>query len=442
MQAEKIINDTPLVIFWHRRDLRLYDNAGLYRALCSGFKVLPLFIFDTGFLGRLTKTEDARVEFIHRTLSNLKRAYEQAGSSLLVKIGEPEEVFGELLGSYNIKAVFANNDYEPYARERDHEINQLLQGRGVEFRLFKDHVIFEGNEVLKQDGNPYTIYTPYMKRWKERLNSEGIQTFASTSVLGELFQTPALPFPELEETGFKASGMVFPDFRPDTGIIRKYHQTRNLPAVNGTTRLGMHLRFGTVSTRDLVSLAVQNNEEWLNELIWREFFQMIIFHFPHTVNKSFKALYDRIEWVNNEQHFEAWREGKTGVPIVDAGMRELAATGFMHNRVRMIAGSFLVKDLLIDWRWGEAWFAEKLLDYELASNVGNWQWVAGCGCDAAPYFRVFNPYVQAKKFDPDEKYIRQWIPELGTHDYPQPIVDHSYTRERALRVYRKALASY
>jgi len=435
-------DNTPLAVFWHRRDLRVHDNAGLYHALSSGLKVLPVFIFDTQILKRLNSASDARVEFIQQTLSGLKRTYEQAGSSILVKIGKPLDVFDDLLNSYNIKEVFANNDYEPYARDRDHKLSKFLEQRGAKLRLFKDHVIFEENELVKPDGSFYTIYTPYMKRWKEKFSSTGLNTFASTSLTGGLLQTPHLQLPGLEEIGFTSSGLAFPDFKPDINIIKKYHLTRNLPAIKGTTRLGLHLRFGTVSIRDMVNLAIQYNENWLNELIWREFFQTILFRFPQTVDKSFKPLYDRIEWINNEQQFEAWKLGKTGIPIVDAGMRELAATGFMHNRVRMIAGSFLVKDLLIDWRWGEAWFAEKLLDYELASNVGNWQWVAGCGCDAAPYFRVFNPAVQAKKFDPEGEYTRKWIPEFGTPDYPLPIVNHSYTRERALRVFRKALASY
>jgi deoxyribodipyrimidine photo-lyase len=433
--------ESPIAIFWHRRDLRMNDNAGLFQALCGGLKVLPVFIFDTQILDKLNSRKDARVEFIHLNLEKLKSAYEKHGGSLLVKTGKPDEIFRDLIKEYNIKAVFTNADYEPYAIKRDDEISKLLNHASIEFRVVKDHVIFEKDEVVKADGTPYTVYTPYMRRWKERLLQTGLESYDVTTRIKALMPLSPLPYPTLAEIGFEKAGIPFPDSDADLEIIRKYHLQRNLPALKGTTRLGVHLRFGTLSTREMVNLAEQNNETWLNELIWREFFQMILHHFPQTVEKSFKPAYDRVEWLNNEKQFRAWCEGKTGFPIVDAGMRELAATGFMHNRVRMVTGSFLVKHLLVDWRWGEAWFAEKLLDYEQASNVGNWQWVAGSGCDAAPYFRVFNPELQAKKFDPKAEYIRQWVPEIDSGKYPPPIVEHSHARERALKAYKDALGN-
>ena len=429
----------PLAVFWHRRDLRMNDNAGLYQALGSGLNVLPVFIFDTQILDKLNSRKDARVEFIHVNLEKLKSAYEKHGGSLLVKTGKPVEIFRDLIKEFNIKAIFTNADYEPYACKHDGEISKMLKQAGIEFLVYKDHVIFEKDEVTKADGTPYTVYTPYMRRWKERLQHTGLQTYDVASRIKALLPLSPLPYPTLAEIGFKKAGIPFPDARADLEIIRKYHLQRNLPAVKGTTRLGVHIRFGTLSTREMVSLAEQNNETWLNELIWREFFQMILHHFPHTVEKSFKPAYDRVEWLNNEKQFRAWCEGKTGFPIVDAGMRQLAATGFMHNRVRMVTGSFLVKHLLVDWRWGEALFAEKLLDYEQASNVGNWQWVAGSGCDAAPYFRIFKPELQAQKFDPKAEYIRQWVPEIDSGKYLQPIVEHSHARERALKAYKEAL---
>ena len=435
------ITQTPIAIFWHRRDLRMNDNAGLFQALGSGLKVLPVFIFDTQILDKLSSRKDARVEFIHVNLEKLKSKYEKYGGSMLVKTGKPQEIFRELIKELNIKAVFTNADYEPYARERDDEISKLLNQAGIEFQVFKDHVIFEKDEVMKADGTPYTVYTPYMRRWKERLQQTGPEIYDVSARIGALLPRSPLPYPSLDEIGFEKAGIPFPDAAADLEIIRKYHLQRNLPAINGTTRLGVHLRFGTLSIRQMLNLAQQNNETWLNELIWREFFQMILYHFPHTVEKSFKPAYDRVEWLNDEKQFRAWCKGKTGFPIVDAGMRELASTGFMHNRVRMITGSFLVKHLLVDWRWGEAWFAEKLLDYEQASNIGNWQWVAGSGCDAAPYFRVFSPELQAKKFDPKAEYIRRWVPEIGSAKYPSPIVEHSLARERALKAYKDALGA-
>jgi deoxyribodipyrimidine photo-lyase len=433
--------ETPLSIFWHRRDLRVFDNAGLFHALEGGLKVLPVFIFDTDILSKLENKEDARVYFIYENLLKLKQEYEKHQGSLLIKIGKPEEVLLNLVNKYNVKAVYTNNDYEPYAKERDKKVNAMLLSKGIVFRSFKDHVVFEKDEVLKADGKPYTVFTPYMRRWKERLDRDGLTNFPSQLRMNSLLTTEPFVFPSIDEIGFKPTQIRFPSVHTDLEIIRNYVNMRDLPAVKGTSRLGVHLRFGTMSIREMVGIAMKNSISWLNELIWREFFQMILYHFPHTVDKAFKPAYDKIQWLNDEKHFEAWCQGKTGFPIVDAGMRELAETGFMHNRVRMIAGSFLVKDLLIDWRWGEAWFAEKLLDFEQASNVGNWQWVAGSGCDAAPYFRVFNPILQAGKFDPAGEYVRRWVPEIDTSAYPSPIVDHAFAKERAIMAYKRALAS-
>ena len=429
----------PVVIHWHRRDLRLHDNTSLLHALRSGLKVLPLFIFDTDILDKLDNKHDARLTYIHRQLIKLRNKYDEAGGTLLVKTGKPVEVFRELSIEYNLRAVYTNRDYEPYAIKRDRETGDFLSRSGIEFHTFKDQVVFEKDEITKTDGEPYTVYTPYMRRWKAKYSENKPAIIPFPDLSEKLFQTESHDMPELEDLGFKPSEMKHQAGETDLYVIRNYHNNRDFPARNGTTKMGMNLRFGTVSIREMAKLASEHNETWLNELIWREFFQMILFHFPHTVEKSFKPAYDRIEWLNDEDQFQAWCKGVTGFPIVDAGMRELSETGFMHNRVRMITASFLVKHLLIDWRWGEAWFAEKLLDYEQASNVGNWQWVAGSGCDAAPYFRVFNPELQAQKFDPDAEYIRKWVPEAGTRNYPKPIIDHAFARTRAIETYKKAL---
>lgn len=426
-------------IFWHRRDLRIHDNAGLYHALKSNYPVLPIFIFDRNILDKLDDKNDARVNFIHQQLQELKIQYEKLGTTLCVFYGKPIEVWKEILNNYLVKEVYCNRDYEPYAHERDKSIFEFLTSKNIPFKGFKDHVIFEKNEVLKDDGMPYTVYTPYSKKWKLKLNDFYLKSYPVEKYLSNLYRTDKLKIIGLEEMGFKSTTISFPKKMANKELIKNYHVTRDLPSVNGTTRLSVHLRFGTISIRELANTAKQLNEKYLNELIWRDFYQMILFHFPHTVNKAFKPEYDRIQWLNNEKEFSAWCQGKTGYPIVDAGMRELNATGFMHNRVRMIVASFLTKHLLIDWRWGEAYFAKKLLDFELASNVGGWQWAAGCGVDAAPYFRVFNPTLQTEKFDKELKYIKQWVPEYGTAAYPKPIIEHKVARERVLITYKKAL---
>ncbi len=432
---------TPIAIFWHRRDLRIQDNAGLYHALRCGLKVLPLFIFDTDILEKLDSKTDARVQFIHQSIKNLNEAYRTYGSGLMVKFGQPAGIFRELLHRFQVRAVFANKDYEPYARQRDEKIAALLKPSGISMYLFKDHVICEQDEVAKPDGSPYTVFTPYMRKWKERVAETGFRTYDPLPNVKALLPDFGMPIPSLREIGFMPSVHTYPGSIPNIEIIRHYHLTRDLPALQGTTRLGLHLRFGTVSIRTMVQLAWELNEIWLNELIWREFFQAILYRFPHTIDQAFKPAYDRIQWVNNEAHFNAWCQGCTGYPLVDAGMRELKETGFMPNRVRMVTASFLCKHLLIDWRLGEAWFAGKLLDFEQASNIGNWQWASGSGCDAAPYFRIFSPELQAKKFDPQGSYVKRWVPEAGNNNYVQPIVNHDFARKRAIEAYKTALMS-
>ncbi len=426
-------------VFWFRRDLRLNDNHGLFQALNAVLPVLPVFIFDTGILDTLSDKKDARVSFIFSEIQKIKAEIEKAGSSLLVFHGKPLEVFQKLVNEYEIHAVYTNKDYEPYALQRDKAVGDFLQKKGIGFYLFKDHVIFEENEVAKDNGEPYTVFTPYSKKWKQVLGTNEIPHFPSENKLDKLLKTPPFRLPDLQELGFEKSSVVVPPPEISEKIITGYSETRDLPAVEGTSKLGVHLRFGTVSIRQVSRVAIQLSEVFLNELIWRNFFIDILWHFPQVVEKSFKPKYDNIDWRNNEDEFQHWCNGETGYPLVDAGMRELNETGFMHNRVRMVTASFLTKHLLIDRRWGEAYFAEKLLDFELASNNGNWQWAAGCGCDAAPYFRVFNPEAQQRKFDPQGKYILKWVPEYGTFSYPQPMVEHTFARERVLSVYKNAL---
>lgn len=426
-------------IFWFRRDLRLHDNAGLYHALRSNQPVMPLFIFDRTILDKLENRSDARVEFIHNALRDLQDQLSKRGSSLLVRHGSPLEVWRTLVGEFRIEQVFTNRDYEPYARERDAQVAGFLKQSGVAFHSFKDQVIFETTDVLKEDGAPYTVFTPYSNKWRAHLNRSSFTSFHTQKHFGNFRKWKARAFPSLAQLNFRKSKMAFPSATPASSIIEKYNTSRDYPGREGTTRLGVHLRFGTISIRDLARLARQKNEVFLNELIWREFYMMILWHFPHVVKGSFKREFDAIKWRNDEEEFRRWCEGSTGFPIVDAGMRELNATGYMHNRVRMITASFLTKDLLIDWRWGEAYFAKQLLDFELSSNNGGWQWSAGTGCDAAPYFRIFNPEAQTKKFDPDYLYIRRWVPEWDDLSYPPPMVDHKAARARCLQVYKKAL---
>lgn len=427
-----------MTIFWFRRDLRLDDNAALFHALNSSKEVLPVFIFDETILSQLEK-KDSRVTFIHNQLEKIQSELRKIGKSLAVFHGAPESVFQKLISENKITKVFTNHDYEPSARKRDKLINQLLKEHNIDFKTCKDQVIFEKSEVVKEDGTPYVVFTPYSKKWKEHLSKIKLTYYPSEGLLNH-FTIHPYPFLSLVEIGFEKSDIEPKTFNISEKLIENYEDTRNYPAISGTSMLGVYLRFGTVSIRQMVRVALQSkNETFLNELVWREFFMQILWHFPHTVNRSFKEKYDAVQWSNNEALFQKWCEGKTGYPFVDAGMRELNTTGHMHNRVRMIVASFLCKHLLIDWRWGEAYFATKLLDYEQSSNVGNWQWAAGSGVDAAPYFRIFNPTEQIKKFDKNLKYIKKWIPELETSAYPKPIVDHKEAREKCLKVYKSAV---
>ena len=425
-------------VCWFRRDLRLFDNTAFYYAAKSDYPVLPLFIFDQNIIDELPK-DDARISFIYDSLKSINQELNTCGGSIKIVKSTPLEAFNTLLNEYDIQSVYLNKDYEPYAIKRDKEVESFLAKENIAFNTFKDHVVFEQNEITKDDGNPYTVFTPYSKKWKNALANIILETFDVD--LNKINFVPLKEgFPSIETLGFKKSTIIVPSYSLEQ--LGSYKNERNLPAKNSTSKLSVHLRFGTVSVRQMVKKAQQIGEDFLNELIWREFFHQVLWHFPYVVNKVFKPKYQLIEWRNNEEEFEKWCTGKTGYPIVDAGMRELNQTGLMHNRVRMITASFLCKHLLIDWRWGEAYFAEKLLDFDLAINNGNWQWVAGTGCDAAPYFRVFNPTTQTQRFDPNLAYIKKWVPEFESLEYPTPIVDHKYARERALKIYKVGIDKF
>ena len=425
-----------VAVFWFRRDLRLEDNVGLHHALSSGLPVLPIFIFDTDILNQLEDPNDRRVDYIHQTLTAIHARLKQHRSALNTYHGAPLDVFKEITQKYAVRAVYCNRDYEPKAIKRDKALQAHLQENSIGFYDFKDQVIFERSEILKSDGHPYTVFTPYANKWKTEL-TDAHYAPAPVSFAG-FYQSHATEIHSLPAIGFQKTDMVFQQPELDIAVIKDYHQYRDFPAHDHTTRLGTALRFGTISIRKCVSFALQHSETWLSELIWREFFMQILYHYPHVVNNCFKTRYESIAWLNNEADFKRWCNGTTGYPIVDAGMRQLNETGFMHNRVRMIVASFLCKHLLIDWRWGEAYFAQKLVDYELSSNNGNWQWAAGCGCDAAPYFRIFNPTAQTLKFDKDLRYIKRWNPNYE-QGIDAPIVQHEMARKRALDAYRKAL---
>ena len=429
---------TKLNLFWFRRDLRLIDNHGLYEALQSELPVLPIFIFDTNILDKLENKEDKRVDFIFQALEKLNEYLEKQGKSIQIFYGRPLEIYQKLTEKYNIESVFFNEDYEPYAIKRDQEIADFLNKKGINFHTYKDQVIFQKDEITKADGKPYTVYTPYSKQWLLKFNDQNLEFFASDKKLENLLNIEKQNI-TLENIGFKKTNYLFENPKINLEILEKYQETRDFPTLE-TSQMSVHLRFGTFSIRKLVKIANElKDKTYLKELIWREFFMQILWHFPKVIHHSFKEKYDNIAWENNEELFQKWCEGKTGYPIVDAGMRELNETGLMHNRVRMVCASFLTKHLLTDWRIGEAYFAEKLMDYDLSANNGNWQWSAGSGCDAAPYFRVFNPEEQQKKFDPKFIYIKKWVKEFGTSTYPKPIIEHKFARERALKRYKEGL---
>lgn len=431
--------DQPIAIHWYRRDLRIDDNASLYHALQSGYKVLPIFIFDKNILADLENKNDKRVSFIYDQVQRLKHELELIGSSLLVLYGLPIQVFDEIIMDYPITAVYTNHDYETYAQNRDTTIAAFLASKQITFHSYKDQVIFERDEITKDNNEPYTVFTPYSKKWKQKLNNFYLKPYPTEKYIDALFRSKSSSLFELNYMGFEYENYEATSTTLNETIALNYDKTRNLPGCEGTTKLSVHLRFGTISIRKLAAQAMALNETLLNELIWREFFMMILWHFPQTVSNCFKPQYDNIQWRKNEVDFKAWCNGQTGYPMVDAGMRQLNTTGWMHNRVRMVVASFLCKHLLIDWRQGEAYFAKKLLDYDLAQNVGNWQWAAGSGVDAAPYFRIFNPRLQQEKFDPKNMYVNKWVPEWQTLQYSQPIVQHEAARSRCLKVYKQGL---
>ena len=424
-------------VFWFRRDLRLEDNTALVRAVNSGYPVLPLFIFDTEIIDELP-ADDARITFIYRQLQKIHEQLGTLNSSLHIFKGEILIVWKELLASYQIQGVYANKDYEPYALQRDRELGEVLESRGIGLHLFKDQVIFEEDEIVKEDGKSYTVFTPYKRKWLQKF--QGSASIGKTGQVGSGFLNSSQSFPKLETLGFTPSPIEVLPY--DLSNLKDYARLRDFPGPDATSHLSPHLRFGTVSIRQIMAGLGPSDEIFLSELVWREFFMQLLFHFPGVVDQNFKPKYNSMVWLNHAEDFERWCEGKTGYPLVDAGMRQLNTTGTMHNRVRMVTAGFLCKHLLIDWRMGEAYFAGKLLDYELSSNNGNWQWAAGTGCDAAPYFRIFNPMEQLKKFDPDLTYVKRWIPEYGTPEYPGPVIDHKLARKRALESYRNALQNY
>jgi deoxyribodipyrimidine photo-lyase len=427
-------------IFWYRRDLRLFDNKSLQYALKDDKPVLPLFIFDTDLILDLDKN-DRRIAFIYNEISNIKKQLNLLGKDIIVEIGKPAEIFSKLTKLYNIAAVYSNKDHEPYGIKRDKEIELILSNQGIKFVQYLDHLIADKSLILKEDGKPYSIYTPYKNKFKQIISDADFKDYNIKKYQNNFLSAKTnFELPSLEKIGFRNKNYNFPNRKINNEIISNYHLTRDIPSVEGTSRLGIHLRFGTISIRQVFREASSLNNTFINELIWREFYAMIMWHFPQVVYASYKIRYDNIKWVNNEKDFKAWKNGKTGYPLVDAGMRQLSETGFMHNRLRMLCASFLCKHLLIDWRWGEAYFAEKLLDYELSSNNGGWQWCAGSGSDAAPYFRIFSPERQRIKFDPENIFIKKWVTEYNTTEYPKPIIEHNFAVERCKKIYKQALS--
>jgi deoxyribodipyrimidine photo-lyase len=426
-----------VVVFWFRRDLRLQDNAALSEALRSGQKVLPIYIYDENVPSFLSE-KDVKTTFINAQLHKMQLELKNSNAALSLAEGKAIDVFKEMMKQFKIHAVYVNREYEPNLIKRDQELFDFLTAQNIQFKTYKDQVLFERDEIVKADGLPYKIYTPYSKKWLEKLQHMNVSFFECSLETSKLVQKKFyFPFSESSPV-IDPKDSAWPyDLSQKT--IDNYTDTRNFPSIAGTSKLSNHLRYGTVSVRSCIREAMKSSDiTFLKELIWREFFTQALWHFPFSVFQNFKEKYNGIVWRNNTSEFEQWCRGETGYPIVDAGMRELNSTGFMHNRVRMITASFLCKHLLIDWRWGEAYFAEKLLDYDMALNVGNWQWVAGTGCDSAPYFRVFNPTEQLKKFDKEFLYVKKWVPEFQELTY-KPMVEHTMARKRCLETFKKGL---
>jgi deoxyribodipyrimidine photo-lyase len=440
-------------LFWFRRDLRLDDNTALNELLenikfdpkNSPQVVLPIFIFDTQILNQLKNPLDRRVQFILKTIQELKVQLQAQGTDLRVYHGNPVELIPQITQEFKIQSIYCNEDYDPYSRQRDSVVSDYCKKNGIQFLCFKDHVIFAKSEILNLKGLPYSIYTPYKKAWLEKFKTHFLtlkkSKLSEVQIASAFIKTAPIPLPpSLPKEYFEIGDFKFPEINVPKKTIENYHLTRDIPSLlDGTSHLGIHLRFGTISVRKLIEKSGFLNEVFLSELIWREFFMQILWHYPQVVKKSFRPEYENIKWRQSKEDFERWSQGQTGFPMIDAGIRELLATGHMHNRVRMLVASFFSKNLLHHWYQGERFFAEHLLDYELAANNGNWQWAAGCGCDAAPYFRIFNPETQRTKFDPQDLYISKWVPEWKTLRYPNPMIDLKQSHHRALEVYKAGL---
>ncbi len=423
-----------LTLFWHRRDLRIEDNCGLFNALEAHPNVQPFFIFDTDIINEFNHKPDRRLSFIYDTIAALKSEYQKHGADLWVLHGKPLDIINQLTKQHPVNALYCNTDYEPYATQRDQQIANFCKLNGIAFHAYKDQVIYEKSEIVKANGQPYTVFTPYKNQWLHVFSQQSLKIYQLNPLLQNLSKAIASPMPPKNEFGFIYTPHNVQKPNIEAATLQQYGLTRNALHLNGTSRVSVHLRFGTISIRSLVQKALKY-PDYLNELIWREFYMQWLWHYPQVVTQSFKPQYDKIAWNQRDNDFEKWCQGQTGYLIVDAAMNQLLQTGFMHNRARMIVASFLTKHLLTDWRKGEAFFARHLTDYELSSNVGGWQWAAGSGCDAAPYFRIFNPTLQAQKFDPHGAYIQQW----NTNIQAPPIIDHHFARQRCLSAYKKAL---
>ncbi len=462
---------------WIRRDLRLSDHRALYEACRASQRVSVVFVFDETILKKLRDRDDRRVSFIHQCLEEIDKKLRDKGSALIQVKGDPCVEIPELVGKLGVDAVFCNRDYEPTAKERDELVGDRLKGMGVSFQSFKDQVVFERLEITTQAGHPFRVFTPYKNAWLKKVTDEDYREYRPNlkklSPLKNIknfikrFDLQSIGFEEASlwvEPGEQEGGKRFRRFLK---CMERYDDSRDFPAMEGTSGLSVHLRFGTVSIRKLVRVAMEQDSKgakvWLSELIWREFYQMILDRYPRVVDQTFIPKFNQIKWPGGDRYFKAWCMGETGYPLVDAAMRQFNTTGWMHNRLRMVVASFLVKDLLVDWRKGEAYFARHLLDFDLAANNGGWQWCASTGCDAQPWFRIFNPVTQSQRFDPEGKFIRANVPELASYsnkdihfpskasketqlragcligkDYPEPLVDHSTQRLKALELYKNS----